>query len=419
MTDRIATKGLDAARRLLFGAAMVCWLCGSGCVLAQGITFSVGPDESLTYPSNLTDLADEHTTIFRPGQISNKYVFFASSGVKGATGGAVVLETSNLKDFFFADGYATQVMTPAIAFSTCKDDTYDPEFDLNYAAPGSVVQDPTLPPGNFIMIYEAENHCPGAHWQHDFYATVGLARSSDYGKTWPAPVDSELGGDDRYPVLKNPVSEPTMPENPQVAIGNALPSAIVGQSVGADRGAEYYLYIVYNAPGPTNDGMLRIARARLGVPGRLQFAKWYNEDFSEPGIQGVDSAVLPSRGCTGRQDMGQISYSDILRLYVMVFVCVDVQAGVAYQAGWWYSTATDLDLEDWTPPQPIENSERPIVNGCANDGTGQSFDGWYPSLMSPGVLSGRISITGRIFFMSGCDRGQRQFVSRRFKIAPP
>jgi hypothetical protein len=53
-------------------------------VLAQGITFSVGPDESLTYPSNLTDLADEHTTIFRPGEISNKYVFFASSGVKGA-----------------------------------------------------------------------------------------------------------------------------------------------------------------------------------------------------------------------------------------------------------------------------------------------------------------------------------------------
>lgn len=117
--------------------------------------------------------------------------------------------------------------------------------------------------------------------------------------------------------------------------------------------------------------------------------------------------------------MGQISYNDVLGLYVMVFVCVDVQAGVAYQAGWWYSTATDLDLEDWTVPQPIENSEYPIVNGCASDGTGQSFDGWYPSLMSPGVPSGHISIAGRIFFMNGCDRGLRQFVSRRFTIAPP
>ena len=34
-------------------------------------------------------------------------------------------------------------------------------FDENFAAPGSVVQDPTLPPGNLIMVYEAENHCPG------------------------------------------------------------------------------------------------------------------------------------------------------------------------------------------------------------------------------------------------------------------
>jgi len=50
---------------------------------------------------------------------------------------------------------------------------------------------------------------------------------------------------------------------------------------------------------------------------------------------------------------------------------------------------------------------------------GQSFDGWYPSLMSPGFASGHISIAGRIFFMNGCDRGLRQFVSRRFTIAPP
>ena len=52
-------------------------------------------------------------------------------------------------------------MTAAWSFTTCKA-TYDPEFDLNYASPGSVVQDPTRPAGNFIMIYEAENHCPGA-----------------------------------------------------------------------------------------------------------------------------------------------------------------------------------------------------------------------------------------------------------------
>src|SRR4029077_7852891 len=151
----------------------------------------------------------------------------------------------------------------------------------------------------------------------------------------------------------------------------------------------------------------------------IDFFKWYNGAFTEPGIGGRDSAALPSKGCTGRQAMGQISYSDVLRLYVMVFVCTDSQAGQAFQAGWYFSTATSLDLEDWTPPQLIENSLLPVVSGCAADGTGQSFDGWYPSLMSHGFPSGHISVTGKIFFMSGCDRGKRVFMSRRFTIAPP
>ena len=292
------------AIQLLTGGACLALLAGLNSALAQKIRFSVGPDEALAYPSALTNLADEHATIFPPGQISTHYLFFASSGIKGATGGAVVLQTSNLKDFAFADGYATQVMTPPIHFTTCKS-TYDPEFDLNFAAPGSVVEDPTLPPGNLIMIYEAENHCPGAYWQHDFYATAGLARSSDYGKTWPVPIDNELGGDDRYAVLKNPISEPDQPENPQVAIGNAIPSAIVAPSVGADGSVEYYLYVVYNAPGPGNDGMLRLARAMLGVPGRLQFAKWYNDDFSEPGIQVSTARSCRPEGAPGVRTWGR------------------------------------------------------------------------------------------------------------------
>ena len=73
-------------------------------------------------------------------------------------------------------------MAPPTAIDQCNP-TYQTEFDGNYAAPGSVVQDPTLPPGNLIMLYEAENHCPGGVNQQPFYATVGFARSSDNGKT--------------------------------------------------------------------------------------------------------------------------------------------------------------------------------------------------------------------------------------------
>ena len=384
----------------------------TGNVLAQGITFSVGPDQTLSYPSNLKDLSDEHTTILPPALGSNAYLFFSASAVAGATGGAVVLQTTDLINFTAASGYPAQVMTPAIGFNACKA-SFDPQFDLNYAAPGSVVQDPTLPAGNLIMIYEAENHCPGALHQQPYYATVGFARSSDNGKTWPAPVDSEFGGPNRHPILKSPIAESTTPVTNPVSQGNAIPSAIVA----TNAMQESYLYIVFQDSDPGNDGMLRMARAKLGASGQISLFKWFNGGYTEPGIGGQDSAVLPSRGCIGRQNMGQISYSDTLGLYVMLFVCIDAKAGVSYQGAWYFSTATSLDLQDWTPPQMVGGSLYPATPACASDGSGGAFDGWYPSLMSPNTASGHIINTGFIFFMNGCDTGTRQFMSRSFTIA--
>ncbi len=409
----------SALRRFLGGLVALLPMCMFNQAAAQGIAVSVGADEALSYPSTLTDLPDEHTTIFPPAAGASNYLVFASSAVKGGSGGTVVLQTSDLTNFQFVNGYAAQVMTPPLAFTTCKT-YYDPEFDLNYAAPGSVAQDPTLPPGNLIMLFEAENHCPGGVWQHDFYATVGFARSSDNGKTWPAPVDSEFGGTDRYPVLKNATPQPTTAPASPTAIGDAIPSGIVASSSNGDT----YLYAVYVAPGPGNDGMLRIARGKLGASGQVAFQKWYQGAFAEPGIGGRDSAVLPSRGCTGRQGMGQISYDDALQLYVLTFVCVDVQTdstgtSVPYQASWYFSTATSLELQNWTPPQVVANSTYPIVTGCATDGSGQSFDGWYPSLMSPGSAAGHMANSGTVFFMSGCDRGKRVFLSRAFTLTQP
>ncbi len=198
----------------------------------QGITFEVGPDEALIYPPSLVDLPDEHTTFIPRAFGLGGYLVFGASRVEGGVdtrAGTVVLETKDLHTFTFAHGYSSPVMFPPLPFTTCKlpIGTYDPEFDLNYAAPGTVVQDPTRRPGNLIMIYEAENHCPGGEWQQPFYATVGFARSSDNGKTWPQPVDSEFGGPDRYPILKISEPEPTDLENPPMALGDATPSAFV------------------------------------------------------------------------------------------------------------------------------------------------------------------------------------------------
>ncbi|MCI4371600.1 MAG: hypothetical protein L3J78_03025 [Thermoplasmata archaeon] len=189
----------------------------------------------------------------------------------------MVLESKDLRTFTFAAGYNSPVMSPPIRFTNCGDHVHDFEFDENYAAPGSVVRDPTLPPGNLMMIYEAENHCPGGAWQFPFYATVGFARSSDHGKTWPQPVNSDLGGPDRYPILKSSTPEPTTPENPQVALGDALPSAFVdtGRESEQDQDSErdHYLYVTYILTGPGADGMIRVARARLGDDGQLGFSK--------------------------------------------------------------------------------------------------------------------------------------------------
>jgi len=369
------------------------------------ITFSVGPDQAPIYPKSLTIIPDEHTTIIPPVPGSDVYLVFAANilNAKGI-GGPVVLETRDLKTFTFASGYTNPVMTAPFALTTCKP-AFDPEFDLNYTGPGSVLADPTKPAGNLMMIFEAENHCPGGVWQHFFYATVGFARSADNGKTWPAPVDSELGGPDRYPVLKSHTPETVVAETNPVHMGDALPSAFVDKN---------FLYVTYLFAGPGEDGQIRMARGRLGGNGQLKFYKWYNGAFSEPGIGGLDSGVLPPVDCQG-ENMGQISYEDVLGLYMLTFVC---KSG-GDQAAWYFSTATSLDRQDWTAPRIIANSQLPMTGPCGKNEAGKLFDGWYPSFMSLGAAAGHLSKTGLVFFMNGCDSGPRTFMSRAFTISEP
>ena len=206
---------------------------------ARITSFSVGPDQTLDYPNGtgdpnrLLDLADEHTTFIPVGPGAQDYLVFASAKVASlATGGAVVLQTSDLQAFGFAIAlsYGYQVMSLPVDLTKC-DATYGTEFDENYAGPGLVVQDPTLPPGNLIIIYEAENHCPGGANQRDFYATVGFARSSDNGNTWPPPANRELGDSARHPILKCVNPQPAPPYSP---MGDVIPSAFVDRDASGD-----------------------------------------------------------------------------------------------------------------------------------------------------------------------------------------
>ena len=135
----------------------------------------------------------------------------------------------------------------------------------------------------------------------------------------------------------------------------------------------------------------------------------------------VDSGVLPTTGCNGNQERAEITRNDDLGLYLMVFVCNPSSTLPTTPperfAAWYYSTATSLELQDWSEPQLIVNSERALTSPYNSAGGGVSFDGYYPSLMSPGSPAGHTQLTGRVFFMNGCDTGSHVFTSRKFTIA--
>jgi uncharacterized protein (TIGR03437 family) len=165
-----------------------------------------------------------------------------------------------------------------------------------------------------------------------------------------------------------------------------------------------------------NPETIGVARAKLGAE-PLTFFKWRNGSFSQPGIGGLDSDPVPAGGCAARaRAHPEITYNDDLGLYVMVHWC-DNGPAPASSVAWYYSTATSLDLQDWTPPQLILNSQTPQVSPCPDGTTGTQLDGWYPSFMSPGAAAGHTKLTGLVFFLSACMPGaNRQFKSRTFTI---
>jgi len=387
---------------------------------SNAIALTVGVDTNVTSPSGLATLPDEHTS-FLPVGPSNYLVFAATSTAASGPDktGAIVFRSSDLSTFTLANGYGQTALGGLVfvapsAFTDCSF-SGPGSFDQNYAAPGGVVHDPTLPAGNQIMVYEAEQHCFGGQYDFNYFATIGLARSSDGGVTWPAS-----GAADRYAILQVPGAKPTA--TPAPPEGDAIPTAFVD-----DVASGHYLYVVYENQGASTiqpDGYLRVARTQLGASGPLAFSKWNQGQWTEPGIGGLDSAMTPTRGCgdSGFQDAGQISYVDALHLYVLTFVCVTLQQTspgtyVPVQGSWYFSTATSLATQDWSPPQLIDGSTAAVTAApTASCPAGAAFDGWYPSFVTPGSANGHLGQSGLVFFLDGCNGGTsgRVFSSRTF-----
>jgi hypothetical protein len=393
----------------------------SGCTLTSSdppppppaFEVSIGAETSLEYPIELQNLPNGYTSFLPTGTDTNGYLLFAASTTENAgfgVTGAVVLETADLVRFSPANGFGSDSMGGLVftaATKVCPAGTEDSGFEHDYAAPGSVVRDPTLPAGNLIMIYEAGVYCYTRGDSLDPFASVGLARSSDGGKTWPAS-----GAQDRYPILQVPGPKPLVTLGP---FGDADPSAFID-----DVAPGNYLYVVYrNFGGDTaqGDDYLHVARAQLGQLGQLTFSKWYQGAWIQPGIGGMDSPITPQLGCSapGTQHDGQISYLESHHLYVLTFVCptwTNLTKGGDNEAMWYFSTATSLEKQDWSPPTAIEGSMGTVGP------LSSSFSGWYPSSLSPGMAPGHLGDTGVVFSGKGGPKGNigHTLLSRTFAI---
>jgi uncharacterized protein (TIGR03437 family) len=432
---------------------------------------------------------DEHSSVFAPGTLGTNqdYLFFLASpegghaaiGVAVLSGGAGPDKNGRWTlDFPRTDGYGSyasgfgQVFDPSTKGDVCptvpdgNPAHQDQTFDMHYAAPGSVVKDPTAGPGALLMVYEGTNACIGnaggpIAGDNDDYISQAIATSLDYGKSWPtyrgsptfsfvplpgfnqtqapnAPMgalgkDVCMGNDcttpppaayGRYPIVTPPTSLASL-----MSAGKPLTAKFGEQEISG------FVDDVAGNPAPylyVNSGDVRVARAQLnGGSAPLTFQKWDGQAFASPGIGGAESSVLPA-GAFGNclapaqsQFGSSISYVEDARQYLLIFVCVSPgdpalgqSAGGARGAAWFYSTSSDLsDQTKWSTPREIAGSWSEFDNsgGCAD------YRGWYPTFMSLGKTSGRLSLTGYVFYLWGCQGGGtpgpgRQFSARAFTI---
>jgi len=452
---------------------------------------------------HLRAITDEHSSIFAPGMLGNNadYLFFVatgselnnSMGVLPLSGGSGPDKLGQWTfDYPTTDGYGSypdgfgQLLVPPTQQGHCpiapdgNPAHQDQTFDLNYAAAGSLVIDPTGPAGSLLMVYEGANTCEGVGSGRESgdgsYITTGVATSRDYGYTWPTyrssdafdfillPKSNETQGPNaptgafgkdvckgndceakatasygRYEILSPSLSLASVMatgEPLEDKIGEGEPSAFV-DDINPD--ATPYLYVIHgsstgkDSPALANNrhSDLTLARAPLNreTP-RLSFLKWNGISFSEPGIGGDEDPILPEgpyQAC-GTLDQGRrsasISYMEDTQQYLLTFICLSPTdpangkgSGNAKGSAWFYSTSFDLsDPGKWSTPQEIIGSWELFDTS----GACLAYKGWYPTFMSLGMKPGHLSKNGYVFYLWGCQGGGtpegRKYSSRAFVI---
>ena len=174
-----------------------------------------------------------------------------------------------------------------------------------------------------------------------------------------------------------------------------------------------------NLQPSANDGLIRVARANLitdNVGGAFAVSQMEQRRVQSAWHRRVRQRRHARSVCPGNERQPEISRNDALGRYVMIFVCI--YTAPAGQAAWYYSTATSLDRQNWTPPQIITNSLNTVFNPLHGRERGRHPVRRLVSLLvSANAAQGHTLRTGQIYFLNGCDGGSmRAFDYRNFTI---
>ena len=275
-----------------------------------------------------------------------------ASGTAAGAGHTVATRTRDFLDFVpltLSGGAAVGGLGPAGGATA---------FDADYAGPGSILPDPaSADPRRLIMFYHGENHTYSGRRRDDAYhAGIGIARSSDGGRTWVR------GGR----ILDGMIRHPAEP--PRSATGAGMPSVVVAD------GWFHLFYVDWNTTLPD---VIHHARAPLSGGGRPgTWRKWYDGGFGEPGLGGRSTpVVLPPRPASIYAGMPSVGWNTALGRWLMVFESDDAFWAVASR-----------DLATWSAAAPI------LANpaGAASRRTGAVWMS-YATPITPGAPSDRIT----------------------------
>jgi hypothetical protein len=340
----------------------------------DGIELSLVPAGTF----GLMQLPDEHPTYLQLGPGNDRWWLAANAR-------AEALSTSDFTTFStvvsYQNGNAAPVLSPSNPLSSA--------FDADYVGPGSVVY--ANNGTDLLMVYHAENHYGVGSVPTGpvpFYASVGLARSSDGGVTWTRTTTPIVTG-----------SQPQKPSPPAGVIALGATSPAILETNG-------YLYLFFkdvatsrSSPSGVQEAFC-IARAPStsdASPG--SWKKYFHGAFSAPGVGGSCDDILraPVAPATGKACLlfPAPTFNKYLNKYVMVFEDDDG-----------FYVATSRDLLNWSTPTRFFTFQTP--RSVALKTPGREYYA-YPLMVSPNETSeGVTDQTGYLFYAKGIQNQKLQ-----------